>query len=162
MRYAFFFLLLISLSTTSQAAFTPATDAEASTTEALTSSDLTREAVEAKLGRKLKFKERVGLSIARGKVKRAERRKAKGKKPQASGPTDGFAIASLVLGVLGFFFLIPAIPALILGIISLGRINRDPQYLKGKGMAIAGIVMGGVVIIAILILVLAFAQVFAF
>lgn len=127
---------------------------------AVTSTDLTREAVEAKLGRKLKFKERLGLSVARGKVKRAERRREKGK-PQAGGPTDGMAIASLVLGILGLIFIIPALPALILGILSLNRINRNPQYLRGKGMAIAGIVMGGIVVAALLIIVLLLALLFA-
>jgi len=158
MRFSFLFVLLITLSTSSRAAFVPAAAADAETT--VTSADLTREAVEAKLGRKLKFKERLGLSVARGKMKRAERRKAKGK-PRADGPTDGMAIASLVLGILGLLFIIPAVPALVLGILSLSRIKRNPQYLKGKGMAIAGIVMGGLVVAIILIAVLFIALLFA-
>lgn len=117
----------------------------------ISAKDLSREAVEQKIGRKLKFKERVALALARGKMKRAERR---GSRPQAGGPTDGFAIASLVCGILGLFLLFTAIPALVFGIISLGRINRDPQYLRGKGMAIAGIILGGLGVLALFIILL--------
>jgi hypothetical protein len=52
--------------------------------------------------------------------------------------TNGQAIASLVLGILGFLT-ISAIVGIILGIVALVRIRRVPQ--KGKGLAIAGIVL---------------------
>jgi hypothetical protein len=52
--------------------------------------------------------------------------------------TNGQAIASLVLGILGFLTL-SAIVGIILGIVALVRIRRVPQ--KGKGLAIAGIVL---------------------
>jgi len=55
--------------------------------------------------------------------------------------TSGMATASLVLG--SFFWLLPAaILAIIFGHISLGEINRSGGRLKGKGMAIAGLVLG--------------------
>ncbi|MEM9527757.1 MAG: DUF4190 domain-containing protein, partial [Bacteroidota bacterium] len=116
----------------------------------VTVADLERAAVEKKLGRKLKFKERIALSIVRGKAKRQARKK---RKPRTAGPTDGFAIASLVCGILGFFTGITAILAIIFGIVALGNIERDPQYLRGRGMAIAGIVLGGVVLLLLLLLV---------
>ncbi len=63
--------------------------------------------------------------------------------------TSGLAIASLVLGILGFtcFSILTGIPALILGIISLGKINKSSGAVTGKGMAIAGIVLGSLSIL---------------
>jgi hypothetical protein len=54
--------------------------------------------------------------------------------------TSGLAIAALVLGILSFFtFGITAIPAIILGIISLVRIEKSGGRITGRGFAIAGI-----------------------
>jgi len=66
--------------------------------------------------------------------------------------TLGLAIASLVLGC---FFWIPLLGfllgmvALILGIVALVQINKNKAQLKGEGLAIAGIVMGGLSVIMI-------------
>ena len=51
------------------------------------------------------------------------------------GGTDGFAVASLVLGILSGSLL-----AIIFGIVALGRIRRDGT--GGRGLAIAGTVLG--------------------
>ncbi|MBI3851836.1 MAG: DUF4190 domain-containing protein [Verrucomicrobia bacterium] len=56
--------------------------------------------------------------------------------------TSGMAIASLVLGVLGFCG-ITALVGLILGIIALTKINRSQGRLTGNGIAIAGICVSG-------------------
>lgn len=54
--------------------------------------------------------------------------------------TSGMAIASLVLGVCGFFCSIfTSIPGLILGFIGLNKINKSDGQVTGKGLAIAGI-----------------------
>ncbi|MSR64443.1 MAG: DUF4190 domain-containing protein [Verrucomicrobiae bacterium] len=67
--------------------------------------------------------------------------------PPLRGKTSGMAIAALVLGILGMFcWFITAIPGLILGIISLNRINRSGGQLGGKGLAIAGIAISGVML----------------
>jgi hypothetical protein len=55
--------------------------------------------------------------------------------PPAGPSTDGFAIGALVTGLLGM-----AIVPLILGMVALGRIKKNGT--GGKGMAIAGIVLG--------------------
>jgi len=56
--------------------------------------------------------------------------------------TSGMAIASFVLGMLGFCtFFITAIPAVILGIVALLKIGKSAGKLKGTGFAIAGIVV---------------------
>jgi prepilin-type processing-associated H-X9-DG protein len=56
----------------------------------------------------------------------------------AEAKTSGMAIASLVLGILGFCG-ITALAGLILGIVSLLKINRSGGRLSGQGLAIAGI-----------------------
>jgi hypothetical protein len=66
--------------------------------------------------------------------------------PAPQRKTAGFAIASLVLGILslccgGAF--ITGIPAIILGIIALVRINKTPS-LGGQGLAITGLITGGI------------------
>ncbi len=58
--------------------------------------------------------------------------------PPVETKTSGMAIASLVLGILGICG-ITALVGLILGIVSLGRINRSGGRLSGQGLAIAGI-----------------------
>lgn len=65
--------------------------------------------------------------------------------PAPQRKTAGLAIASLVLGILSLFCgtFITGIPAIILGIIALVRIGKTPA-LGGQGLAIAGLVTGGV------------------
>jgi hypothetical protein len=59
--------------------------------------------------------------------------------------TSGLAIASLVLGCLGFCsYGVTSIVGLILGIIGLRQIKRSDGALGGKGLAIAGIATSGV------------------
>ncbi len=56
--------------------------------------------------------------------------------------TSGMAIAALIMGILGFLTFGPlAILAIIFGAIGIGQANKDPS-LKGKGMAVAGLVLG--------------------
>lgn len=66
--------------------------------------------------------------------------------PSQLGPpqTSGKAIASLVLGLCSLVFCVfTGVPAIFLGIFGLNEINDPRKHLKGKGMAIAGIVLGG-------------------
>ena len=68
--------------------------------------------------------------------------------------TSGKAIASLVCGIINIFPLF--IVAIILGHISFSEIKKSGGRLKGEGMAIAGLVMGYLGIVAIpLILIIA-------
>jgi hypothetical protein len=62
----------------------------------------------------------------------------------APRPTNGFAIASLVLGIVGFIFVVPSILALIFGYIARSQIKERGE--NGAGLAIAGIVLGWVVV----------------
>lgn len=74
---------------------------------------------------------------------------------QAAGvatKTSGLAIAALVLGILSpFSGFLTALPAIILGIISLVKIERSGGKLTGKGLAIVGIVLPVVLFPVILI-----------
>jgi type IV pilus assembly protein PilA len=70
-----------------------------------------------------------------------------------AAPTSGKAIASLICGL--FFFVLPSsIVAVILGHLSLSEIKRSAGRLGGRGMAIAGLVLGyaGLSFIPILII----------
>lgn len=75
----------------------------------------------------------------------------------AEARTDGYAVASLVCGLVGFLFCgIPAILAIVFGTVSLGRIKQDPG-LDGSGMAVAGRILGIVWVALFLLLMIAFA-----
>jgi type IV pilus assembly protein PilA len=73
--------------------------------------------------------------------------------PPGNAGTSGKAIGSLVCGIL-FFFLPAAIVAVVLGHLSLSEIRQSAGRLAGRGMAIAGLVLGylGLSFIPILII----------
>lgn len=90
----------------------------------------------------------------------------------APGPyarkTSGLAVTSLVLGILSLMgaalFLIPPLLAVVLGHIAVSSCGRDPN-LDGKGLAIAGLVMGWICLAGWILVVLFFgglAALFAF
>ncbi len=56
------------------------------------------------------------------------------------GHTSGLAIASMVLGILWIYW-IGSVLAVIFGHIAISQARKD-ETLRGKGMAIAGIVLG--------------------
>ncbi len=62
--------------------------------------------------------------------------------------TSGLAITSLVLGIMGLFTCgITGLFGLITGIIATSKIGKSQGRLTGKGMAIAGMCIGGVTLI---------------
>jgi len=81
----------------------------------------------------------------------------------ASPPsTSGFAIASLVMGILGcliswFTLGLPAVLAIVFGHLARGRIRRADGAVAGGGMALAGLIMGYLQIGLVLIIVTAIA-----
>jgi hypothetical protein len=58
--------------------------------------------------------------------------------------TNGFAIASLVLGILGGFACFGWILALVFGYMARSQIDASGGMQRGRGMAIAGIILGWV------------------
>jgi hypothetical protein len=75
--------------------------------------------------------------------------------PYPSGPppgTNGKATASLVCSILGWVCLAPlAIVGLVLGVMALREIKRTGQ--AGHGMALAGTIIGGLFVVAGVILI---------
>ncbi|MGH3666389.1 MAG: DUF4190 domain-containing protein, partial [Egibacteraceae bacterium] len=62
--------------------------------------------------------------------------------PYQPAQTNGMAIAALICGVATFACGITFLPALILGYIAKGQIDRSGGQQQGRGMAVAGIVIG--------------------
>jgi hypothetical protein len=72
--------------------------------------------------------------------------------PPVVRTTSGFAIAALVLGILTLGG-IGSILAIVFGIIALKQIGRPGSGKTGKGMAIAGVVLGVVGLVALTVLI---------
>lgn len=79
--------------------------------------------------------------------------------------TSGKAIAALVLGIvaicIAYLGLVTGIIAIVFGILAMKEIDRNPTTIKGKGMAIAGLVMGILAVIGNLILLIFLGAVFS-
>ena len=69
--------------------------------------------------------------------------------------TNGFAIASMVLGIVGFMCLVGAILALVFGYKARREIDASGGRQQGRGMAITGIVLGWVWIAVTVVVVIA-------
>ena len=61
--------------------------------------------------------------------------------------TSCAALWSLICGIAGMLLCLPALPAVILGIIGLVNIKKSNGALKGSGKAITGLILGGLAII---------------
>ena len=81
--------------------------------------------------------------------------------PQGPPRTNGMAIASLVLAIIGFLTsilgigIIFGVVALILGIIALGQIKANSRQQKGRGMAMAGVILGALSVVMMVLGILA-------
>jgi Domain of unknown function (DUF4190)/Protein of unknown function (DUF2510) len=60
---------------------------------------------------------------------------------QSGGKSNGMAIASMVLGIVWLYWL-GSVLALVFGYIALNQIKQSNGQQSGRGMAIAGIVLG--------------------
>jgi hypothetical protein len=71
--------------------------------------------------------------------------------PSAKPGTSGLAIAALITGLAFWCFLIPGIVAIVLGNLALEQIEDSNGLKTGRGLAIAGIILGwvGVGIVAL-------------
>ena len=77
---------------------------------------------------------------------------------QAPQKTSGLAIASLIFGILFIFFPL-SIPAIVFGHIALSQIKKSSGRLGGRGLAIAGLVLGylGIAMIPLILIIAAIA-----
>jgi type IV pilus assembly protein PilA len=76
----------------------------------------------------------------------------------AAEKTSGLAIASLVFGMLFLFFPL-SIVAVVLGHVSLSQIKKSAGRLGGRGLAIAGLILGylGIAVIPLILIIAAIA-----
>ena len=80
------------------------------------------------------------------------------------GPrTDSFATFSFVAGILSVvvclcwpFFVVP-VAGIVFGILSLNRIGKQPDRYAGRGLALAGIVLGALCLVMMAIALVVFA-----
>lgn len=142
-------LLLISFSSQTYAVVSPAppTTAKARTIKENTQA-FNKKSWEAKLGRKLNFRERISLRILQ---KRKKKETVSSKQNDQESP-DGFALAGMISGLLGVLLSILLVPlgAVIAGVVaivisSIGM--KKTEGLKGfrkrgRQMAVAGLVLG--------------------
>jgi hypothetical protein len=71
------------------------------------------------------------------------------------------AVASLVLGIVGVvtcFLILPSLLAVIFGAVALNQIKKEPTLFTGRGLAVAGLVLG-IVMLVVFGLALAFGNV---
>lgn len=66
-------------------------------------------------------------------------------------PSQALALASMLTGIAGFvlagcFGPIPAIVAVVLGLVALSQIKKSPEKYTGKPFAIAGVIIGAIII----------------
>ena len=102
-------------------------------------SSLTRTDIEKQIGRKLNFKERIAWVIAKKQMKELIY-------SEPTKETNQNAIIGLFLA-----YLIPPI-GLVFCLIALSQIKKNPEKYSGKGLAIAGIVIVVVEIVALIVL----------
>ena len=77
--------------------------------------------------------------------------------PPQPSKTNGMSVASLVLGLVGIplcFLFVPSLLAVIFGIVGLNQIKSNPTQ-SGRGLAIAGLILGAVMLVLV-VLVLGF------
>lgn len=93
--------------------------------------------LEALLGRKLSFKERLFLPV----IKKNLAKGCPADKAADEAVTDGMAVAGLILGILSIpFFGFLGILGIIFSAIGLRRIKQNPEKRKGINLARAGMV----------------------
>jgi hypothetical protein len=74
--------------------------------------------------------------------------------PAPIGKTNGFAVASLVLGICWVWW-IGSVLAVVFGHVALGQIKQSQGRQSGTGLAIAGLVLGYLGIATVLVVLLA-------
>ena len=68
-----------------------------------------------------------------------------------TGKNQSLALASMITAIAGFllagcFGPIPAIVAIVLGLVALSQIKKSPEKYSGKPFATAGVIIGGIIV----------------
>ncbi len=159
MRQLLLFCLLVvlvqpgygALCSSEMAVYQPA---EKSVSQRPVADHVDRKTLEKQLGRKLKFSERLAAGMINRKARRLARQYERGQRP-----VDGVAVASLGAGLSALLLMVAlaspvsllfASLAIVLGIVGLVRFRNNPQFRRGKGFAIAGLVIGSFFILTLL------------
>lgn len=90
---------------------------------------------------KLTFKQKMAMKLFKSKAKKANKENDK--------VMNGFAVAGFVCAVVGVFvagFLLGTL-GVVFSAIAMNKIKKNPEKFKGKGMAIAGLVIGIVAVV---------------
>ena len=97
-----------------------------------------------------------GANVAPGAMAQAGPAAARPNVTVVGQTTNGMAVASLVLGILWLYW-VGSILALVFGYVAKGQIDASGGTQGGRGLAVAGIVLGwvGVGVLAVLLVVLA-------
>lgn len=66
--------------------------------------------------------------------------------PRPDATSSGLALTSLICGIAGLLLFLPAIVAIVTGHIARSQIEKSAGALKGAGQAMAGLIMGYIVI----------------
>ncbi len=61
---------------------------------------------------------------------------------QPNTKKKGLAIASLVCAIIGGYISTISIVAIVFGHVALNKIKKDPSVYNGRGLAIAGLILG--------------------
>ncbi|MHB0866646.1 MAG: DUF4234 domain-containing protein [Thermoleophilia bacterium] len=74
--------------------------------------------------------------------------------PVPADKAGGLALAATILSILGLFCCgLTSIVGIILGVIELGRIKKGESSAKGRGLAMAGVVVGAIVVVLYILVV---------
>jgi hypothetical protein len=97
-------------------------------------------ALELEICRKLTFKEKIALKSVKRKLKNNP--ELDGLRAHSQVETENLAKAGFTFGLLGLVFFPLSIAAIIFSSRALRRMKRSPEKEKGKGLAVAGLILG--------------------
>ncbi len=112
--------------------------------------ELDRSALQQKIGRKLKFKERIALKLVKRKLRKYAH--SSGVQAEEATKANGMAVAGFVLGLVSLLVagVILGTLAIIFSAIALNKIRMNPG-MGGRGLAIAGLILGVIGVVGALV-----------
>ena len=151
-EYVFYLLLVLSICTPANAvSATPVNIGNDKVDGVVNLHSVSNKAAKQKVDRKLTWREKIGLKIIQKSFIKKTKKKAATSLNSKEPKKNGLAIASLLCGTVGLFIpFLGSIAAIILGIISLGKIKNQPDKYSGKVMAIIGMTLGALYLVLLI------------